>query len=326
MNRYDVSMKNYIAADLSICREERQYALYLSNILRYYGAHEHREKIREGDAELYRFLVRLYVLCGICEEETKEIPKELTIENVFYEAAFLRDFLERNRRIKLAGKRKKVGSEIEKICRQKSYLTTKGDQADYSVGDIGRIEADSFNYCLLKYVMSVGDKEAINTIGSDVIAAITERNYGHNEIPDGLLSKAWEKQLLVCMMNAKPDLAVCYARGDKRYLLFLECKFESRESSYGRKDRSGENGSGENGSSQKEGDRLTQTRVQWHVARFLTEYLTDHFRDEPIGIPASMADKEQSVLVTFGRNDDEPEKLEIGKLIRLERKIFSGNV
>ena len=33
----DLSIDNYISNEFSICREERQYALYLSNVLRYYG-------------------------------------------------------------------------------------------------------------------------------------------------------------------------------------------------------------------------------------------------------------------------------------------------
>ncbi len=44
----EISLENYIIniidgdGSYSICREERQYAFYLCNVLRYYGKAEHR--------------------------------------------------------------------------------------------------------------------------------------------------------------------------------------------------------------------------------------------------------------------------------------------
>ena len=37
LQNLNLSIDNYVKDNLSICREERQYALYLSNVLRYYG-------------------------------------------------------------------------------------------------------------------------------------------------------------------------------------------------------------------------------------------------------------------------------------------------
>ncbi len=35
-----------------------------------------------------------------------------------------------------------------------------------------------------------------------------------------------------CMMNAKPDIVICYTRNNKNYVVALECKFESGEGYY----------------------------------------------------------------------------------------------
>ena len=85
MSSYELSIDNYINDEYSICREERQYALYLSNILRYYGKNE-RIKALEGD--LKTFLVKIYYLCGLIKD-SKEIPDKLVIKDVFYEATFM---------------------------------------------------------------------------------------------------------------------------------------------------------------------------------------------------------------------------------------------
>ena len=45
----DLSIDNYISDEFSICREERQYALYLSNVLRYYGKNPKNPNKKDAD-------------------------------------------------------------------------------------------------------------------------------------------------------------------------------------------------------------------------------------------------------------------------------------
>ena len=47
----DLSIDNYISDEFSICREERQYALYLSNVLRYYGKNPKNPNKKDASLE-----------------------------------------------------------------------------------------------------------------------------------------------------------------------------------------------------------------------------------------------------------------------------------
>lgn len=90
---------------------------------------------------------------------------------------------------------------------------------------------------------------------------------------------SWDqKNTIMHMMNAKPDIAVIYYDEEKREnkLLFLECKFESYESS-----------------SQ---DGHKQSDIQWKIADFLCK----HYLKEKIGIADKM-DEEKSCIVKFVR-------------------------
>lgn len=73
--KYSCSIEHYIEGDYSICREERQYAVFLYNILCKYQNPENRT----GD------ISELFTVCGV--------PKEAIIKHVFYEASLMRDFL-----------------------------------------------------------------------------------------------------------------------------------------------------------------------------------------------------------------------------------------
>lgn len=90
--KYDYkNMDNYIknqeSEDLecskySVCREERQYAVFLYNILRKYHSERGR---KEKDS-----VSKIFKAC--------QIPYCAEIKNVFYEAAFMRDFYKRDKR------------------------------------------------------------------------------------------------------------------------------------------------------------------------------------------------------------------------------------
>lgn len=189
---YGCSLEHFIQNEYSICREERQYALFLYNILLKYK----KSETRKSDT-----IKEIFNAC--------QIPENAEIEQVFYEATFMRDFFERNRRITL-------GENNEKKLLQKTFSPNQCKTRD----------EDSFNSKLIQYVhkKESGSDEPIPYLGG-------EYNLGHNEIDcDDLSDK--EKYIIRCMMNAKPDIAVIYNEDGIRNLLFLECKFESGEDSY----------------------------------------------------------------------------------------------
>lgn len=74
--------EKYVSDKLSVCREERQYALYLSNILRYYNTESRRSAVPD--------VKKIFNACAI--------PPDAAIDEVFIEASFMRDYFERNRR------------------------------------------------------------------------------------------------------------------------------------------------------------------------------------------------------------------------------------
>lgn len=228
---YCCSIDNYISDENSICREERQYALFLCNILKYYQSSDARVKI-------------IFDACGI--------PSDATIENVFYEAAFMRDFFHKSRE-----------------------------------------KRESFNQKLITYVSK-----------GKVLYSGKEVNLGRNEIECDDLDKK-RKYVIRWMMEAKPDLAVIYKQKNKKFLLFIECKFESGESVY-KADKFG----------------LSQRQIQWKIAEFLCK----KYWNDDIEVSDVMK-KKRSRLVTFVRLPEAPKKLpenpiHITELIKLNEDIF----
>lgn len=250
----DLSIDNYISDEFSICREERQYALYLSNVLRYYGKNPNKKNNNSGpynrvDNEKIK---NIFIACGFNEKELENI----VIENVFYEATFMRDIFERNRRHYLAVKDgKKPEDEYSKI---------RFAHKDYMVAT-----KNSFNYNLLNFC----NKIIYGRLLKDENITIAERNYGgkdnfidelkyeelkledlNKEKDDGKWNKF--KILVRAMMNAKPDLAVInYNDNEKshRKLLFIECKYCS-------------------GESKTKNVLIRQRAVQGYIAEFLCEF------------------------------------------------------
>lgn len=199
LKEYGGTIDNYILdgdskdnnCNYSVCREERQYAVFLYNILRAYSNPERRQ----GEVQ-----EKIFNACGL--------KNNYEIEKVFYEATFMRDIFERNRRIVLGkGQKDKL---LNKTFSPHSYELNKV-HTDISVSLLNEW---SFNHRIKKYCKI---DESPNE---------KEHNLGHGENIE-----------LARMMNAKPDIAVIYKVNEggktERRLLFVECKFESGESKYG---------------------------------------------------------------------------------------------
>ena len=295
LQNLNLSIDNYVKDNLSICREERQYALYLSNVLRYYGKNPSGKPANRigNDAEVKK----IFIACGFKENELDNV----VIENVFYEATFMRDFFERNRRIHLSKPSKK-----EDVCLQKTFK-----RSSYEIKD----KEKSFNRKLLCFCWEkIGQsKKGNEEIDFNNLGDIEEYNYGRNEIP--VKFKAI-KNLARAMMNSKPDLAVIYHYGEnaeKKKLLFLECKFESSE----------DKTDGDNG------EKYTQRKIQGYIAEFLCnikdKYLTDVETSE-IMIKEEGQSKlvRFSKIVRFDRNDETVDNISIKNLIKVEKRIFEN--
>ena len=234
---------------------------------------------------------KIFIACGFKENELDNV----VIENVFYEATFMRDFFERNRRIHLSKPSKK-----EDVCLQKTFK-----RSSYEIKD----KEKSFNRKLLCFCWEkIGQsKKGNEEIDFNNLGDIEEYNYGRNEIP--VKFKAI-KNLARAMMNSKPDLAVIYHYGEnaeKKKLLFLECKFESSE----------DKTDGDNGK------EYSQREIQGYIAEFLcnieNKYLTDVETSEIM-----IKEEGQSKLVRFDRNDETADNISIKNLIEVEKRIFEN--
>lgn len=304
LQNLNLSIDNYVKDNLSICREERQYALYLSNVLRYYGKNPSGKPANRigNDAEVKK----IFIACGFKENELDNV----VIENVFYEATFMRDFFERNRRIHLSKPSKK-----EDVCLQKTFK-----RSSYEIKD----KEKSFNRKLLCFCWEkIGQsKKGNEEIDFNNLGDIEEYNYGRNEIP--VKFKAI-KNLARAMMNSKPDLAVIYrdSKSDKREkLLFLECKFDSGEDKV----------SGDEGT-----DDYTQTAIQGYIAEFLCKYYLDidvsNIMEDPknsgkycsrkIQFKRKVKEAATELTVIDDNGEGANNYIDISSLIDLESEIFN---
>lgn len=121
---------------------------------------------------------------------------------------------------------------------------------------------DTFNHKLIQYVCEWENVE-LKYSGKEL-------NLGHNAIESEKITelspvkKNRIKRKVRWMMNAKPDIAVIYRIGEseQRVLMFLECKFESKEDYYLC-----------NAEEKSEKNYYKQTEIQWRIADFLCKYL-----------------------------------------------------
>ena len=307
MNTISCSIDNYICDNNSICREERQYALYLSNVLRKYSTPLKRAR-REDIQKIIK----------VCE-----IPDDATIQYVFYEATFMRDFFQRNRRIQFFFAN--VGEKNIEDIKTKEVIKDFWKNSEYkrkkrSICKKMNIEK-SFNKKLFEYCYKVQFQKQIDKIVLDEIfndndiedVYYEEVHYGINRKEEEILEIVKMKNLFKLseeevnsfysklreMMNSKPDIAVIYENKGTHYLLFLECKFESTEST---------SPSG-----------TSQTDIQWHIADFLCK--SGFFGNVTIEVAESMNKEKKSVKVVFSRSCDK-DTIEIASLIKLEQQIF----
>lgn len=235
------------------------------------------------------------------------IPENAYIDHIFYEAAFMRDFFERNRRFALS---KNYSEErLAKIL----------FQAKFSPGQCEITPNESFNAKLIQYVYGQEHKEHENVVEYSG----KEYNLGQNtidfekllingrEVPDN--EKDWLKYKIKWMMNAKPDIAVIYhtVEDNLECLLFIECKFDSDENLYSYTDKKGNTKS------------MGQREVQWNIAEFLCSCYLHSGNGEKI-IPAPGMKNHKSCLVSFVREnaDAANAKIAIVQLIELNNKIF----
>ena len=171
--------------------------------------------------------------------------ENITITHVFYEATFMRDFFERDRKLRLNlnenASKYMVSQELDKY--------NKDDDNRCKNKDIVKIikkgqTGDSFNEKLVQFLM----KKSKNINEGECVNVYINRNLGTNALCDELEgdvledSKSETNELksvsdnVACiakaMLNAKPDIVVCYEKGELSYLRFLECKYLSDESPY----------------------------------------------------------------------------------------------
>lgn len=211
---YEVSIDNYLiegryeqdyGPEYSICREERQYALFLYNVLRAYSKGIYSEKtVGEDISELENILK----LCGL---------EGMKINKIYYEATFMRDFFERDRRLG--------------YCKE-AYERLKNK--DFSYEKSRTVENDdnskSFNQRLMEYVNEHG-KYGYDVIGNRAFHGYMDLHMGSSMDVDEQYSKMFAE--IKYMMNSKPDIAVVCEKDGRKILRFIECKFESGESKYG---------------------------------------------------------------------------------------------
>ena len=211
------TIENFLEKDGAFCREERQYALFLYN--------------------------------GLCfdQEVAKAILGEgATVKNVFYEATLMRDLFCADR------KRRLLDKYDENACMHQledgdKEVTKKLDTPDdedkkkrlyKNKTAKGKELGDTFNEKLVNFLLKKYEKGTkYEPIDKEDCEFYINRNLGTNsfselkkdELPKPIARIA---EVAKTMMNAKPDIAVLYEEGTETKLIFLECKYCSKESTY----------------------------------------------------------------------------------------------
>ncbi len=214
-------LDRYIDEQDPICREERQYALFLYNYLC---------SMKKGEDAGH-------------EEIRKQLfgTESVEIEEVYYEATFMRDLFFWDKKQK----------EWEQRFNQ--YLL------EY-VKEIPEISRLQFR----EWSCSNEERKPLKELQEETY--VMHHLGMYVGLPNGEEKVNFGKKIntmLKALMNSTPDIAIVYVDGsDVRHLAFLECKYESPE-----------------GHSGEKGMRIFQTEAQNAIAYFLTNMLPDYVAD-----------------------------------------------
>jgi len=293
-----------------ICREERQYALYLSNVLRYYGK-DPQNRIRDNEK-----VKNIFKACGFNDVDLKNI----VIENVYYEATFMRDFFERNRKIhfendaKITEENKRLSFNLRllKYCWCNYLKESKDELEDFIAEEIEMTNFEEKNYGsrneipFLKYAEYVKKNFKNEKEFKEECDSIENKREFSKDIK--------LRRIVRAMMNAKPDLAVIYYDNKGkglRKLLFIECKYKSQEDKYkfysydvNEKVEKGE---------------ISQTKAQGYIANFLCGY----YMKNVVELSGIMKKNNESKMVKFVTASAKDGEINIKDLIELEEDIFN---
>ncbi len=195
MERFDIA--RYISAEESVCREERQFALYLRNILHGIGAgkfEDEKEKILDA--------------CGL--------PADASIEQVFYEVTFMRDILNDS------GNIPSFNLTLMDYIRERSPFEMSAEQVlNLSVVFNAR-ERNDGKPQPPKKLLDI----RLSRVTDDQIKSLKD---GDDNVKDNVKSALW---IARAMMKSKPDLAIVYKQKETGFFMkFIECKYTSPESS-----------------------------------------------------------------------------------------------
>lgn len=236
---------NYIEVN-HICREERQYALFLYMI---FLKAKKNLKLTDSETAVIR-------ACLDIDEK-----KAFEIKHVFYEATLMRDFFENDRQTKdNKDKRNNYHPEYSRKCSYKS-----SDIPSFNEKLLTELFLENKKYEFV-YAKNEIDENKIKDIFSKIPRFYNLKNltgfdsksihFVHHNTAEDLIDVDDSSYSVLLeahnMMNAKPDIMVIYEQKDnnenKTYYKCLECKYTSDE---------------------KKNKNYQQTNTQRNILRFL---------------------------------------------------------
>lgn len=211
-------LEDYLGNNNVVCREERQFALFLYLIF--------LEKKKGSSDQWIADFVK-----GCLDEK----GEDLDIEEVYYEATLLRDYF--------ALCKKEGSSEAETFNNRLLHFCL-----DFLPYDMGQTGCENRNViygeekaveCIKKVAEHCGGHIDFH-LGTKKMKAAIKKTYPNikkdieNKKED--VRQVYEKacfDIAGMMMNATPDILVVYRIGKAHYVKALECKYKSDEGIYG---------------------------------------------------------------------------------------------
>ena len=280
----------------SICREERQYAVFLYNYL-----NSMKGKVWSDSKEQS-------LKCKLFGKD------DITITHVFYEATFMRDFFYWDRKKCNESENSKNENLTKK--RFNEYLL------DY-VCEIANIDKEilenvfGFEFkrwdCISERDILNKKIKRIKEYHLKMLNGTEDKSENMVDYYEYHLGMAIGKEvgkgkkhkidfceniniLLKSLMNSKPDIAVVFMKNGISKLAFFECKFESPEGSSGKKE-----------------SKISQTEAQNVIAYFLTKYFVRKADEEKCNVNEESSsyenlyqiaeDWEKTKIVNFYRDE-----------------------
>ncbi len=207
------TLKNFLSKDDSICREERQFALFLYLVFL-------KKKRKETGGKNGEYIDQTVRKCLELED-----TQDVEIIDVYYEASLMRDYWKYFQNNK-NGEESEFNEKVLHFCLDFQLGAVKAkEEIDRLLSNQPKLRSSYIGQTFWQGAVKEAYGNEVSKLMKENSDSITDEEKQQIGIKAGL-------DIAKMMMNATPDILVVYNLDGRLYAKALECKYQSKEGKY----------------------------------------------------------------------------------------------